>query len=307
MRKTSGAAAAAGARPAAIPHGRRHHKKLYLNRSRGGNFAVDVFLLLMGAFMALPMVYAICQSLKPLDELWMFPPRFFVRNPTLKNFSDLFTLMSDSWVPFSRYLFNTLFIAVVGTGGHLILSSMCAYALAKHRFPGRNLMFQTVVLSLMFSSAVTGIPNFMILSALRLIDTQWALILPAFCSSLGLYLMKQFMEQMVPDALLESARLDGSSEWNTFWRIVMPIVKPAWLTLIIFSFQGLWNSGSNILIQSEQLKTLNYALAQIVNGGIARAGSAAASAVIMMIVPVTIFVITQSNIVETIATSGMKD
>lgn len=288
-------------------HRVRRGKKLYLNRSRGGNIAVNLFLLVMGCFMALPMVYAICQSLKPLDELWMFPPKFFVRNPTLKNFSDLFSLMSDSWVPFSRYLFNTVYIAVIGTGGHLILSSLCAYALAKHRFPGRNLMFQIIVLSLMFSTAVTGIPNFMILSALHLIDTQWALILPAFCSSLGLYLMKQFIEQMVPDALLESARLDGSNEWHTFWHIVMPIVKPAWLTLIIFSFQGLWNSGSNILIQSEQLKTLNYALAQIVNGGIARAGSAAASAVVMMIVPVTVFVITQSNIVETIATSGMKD
>lgn len=285
----------------------RRAKKLYLNRSLGGNVAVAIFLTVFGCFMALPMVYAVMQSLKPLDELWMFPPRFFVRNPTLKNFSDLFTLMSDSWVPFSRYLWNTVFIATVGTGGHLILSSLCAFALAKHKFPGRNLMFQVIVLSLMFSTAVTGIPNFMIMSTLHLVNTQWALILPAFCSSLGLYLMKQFMEQMVPDALLESARLDGSTEWHTFWRIVMPIVKPAWLTLIIFSFQGLWNSGSNILIQSEELKTLNYALTQIVNGGIARAGSAAAAAVVMMIVPVVIFVMSQSNIVETIATSGMKD
>ncbi|MEG1887125.1 MAG: carbohydrate ABC transporter permease [Oscillospiraceae bacterium] len=282
-------------------------KKLYLNRSRGGNVAMFLFLLVFGAFMVLPMVYAISSSLKPLDELWMFPPKFFVQNPTLKNFSDLFSLMSDSWVPFSRYLFNTIMISVIGTTGHVILSSLCAYALAKHKFPGKNFMFQTIVLSLMFSSAVTLIPNFIILSKLRLTDTHLALILPAFCSSLGLYLMKQFMETMVPDTILESARLDGCSEWQTFWKIVMHMVKPAWLTLVIFSFQGLWNSGSNILIQSEHLKTLNYALAQIVSGGIARAGAAAAATVVMMTVPIVIFVITQSNIVETIATSGMKD
>jgi len=284
-----------------------HHKKLYLNRSLGGNIAINIFLLVFGCFMALPMVYAISSSLKPLDELWAFPPRFFVQNPTLKNFTDLFNMMSDSWVPFSRYLWNTIMISVVGTGGHLIIASLCAYVLAKHKFPGRNLMFQTIVLSLMFSGSVTTIPSFMIFSKLGLLNSQWALILPAFCSSLGLYLMKQFMEQLVPDALLESARLDGANEWHIFWRIVMPIVKPAWLTLIIFSFQGLWNIGTNILIQSEQLKTLNYALSQIVSAGVARAGAGAAAAVVMMIIPVTIFVLSQSNIVETMATSGMKD
>ena len=278
-----------------------------LNRSRGGNFAIFVFLTIFGVFMALPAVYAISSSLKPLDELWMFPPKFFVRNPTLKNFTDLFNLMSNSWVPFSRYIWNTVFIAVVGTGGHLVISSLCAYALAKHRFPGQKFMFYTIVLSLMFSTTVTVIPSFIIMSELKLVNTQAAIILPAFCSSLGLYLMKQFMEQMVPDALLEASRLDGANEWKIFWKIVMPIVKPAWLTLIIFSFQGLWNTGTNILIQDEQLKTLNYALTQIVSGGVARAGAASAASVIMMSVPIIIFVLSQSSIVETISTSGMKD
>ena len=287
-----------------------HHKKpkkIYLNRSRGGNIAIFTFLIIFGVFMALPAVYAISSSLKPLDELWMFPPRFFVRNPTFKNFTDLFNLMSVSWVPFSRYIWNTIFIAVVGTGGHLIISSLCAYALAKHKFPGQKFMFSTIVLSLMFSATVTVIPSFIIMSKLHIVNTQSAIILPAFCSSLGLYLMKQFMEQMVPDALLEASRLDGANEWYIFWRIVMPIVKPAWLTLIIFSFQGLWNTGTNILIQDEQLKTLNYALTQIVSGGIARAGTASAASVIMMAVPVVIFVLSQGSIVETISTSGMKD
>lgn len=286
---------------------RKKAKKIYLNRSKGGNIIINSFLVIMSLFMVLPMVYTISNSLKPLSELWMFPPKFFVQNPTLKNFKDLLSLMGDSWVPFSRYLSNTVTLSVIGTTGHLFISSLCAYAFAKHDFPGKNLMFKAVVLSLMFSSAVTGVPSYLIMSKLHLIDSHWAIILPAFCSSLGLYLMKQFMESSIPDSLLESAHIDGANEFTVFWRIVMPLVKPAWLTLIIFSFTGLWNSGASTLIQSESLKTLNYALSQIAAGGIARAGASAAASVIMMIVPILVFVITQSNVLETVATSGMKD
>lgn len=282
-------------------------KKLYLNRSRGGNFVIFLFLALVGIFMALPLVYAISSSLKPLSELWIYPPKFFVQNPTLSNFKDIFSLMSDSWVPFSRYLANTLTVAILGTGGHVIISSLCAYALAKHNFPGKELIFKTVVLSLMFSTAVTGVPSFLIMAKMKLIDSLWSMILPAFCSSLGLYLMKQFMETSIPDALIESAHIDGANEWTIFWKIVMPLVKPAWLTLIIFSFQSLWNVGSTSYIRSEELKTLNYALAQIVSGGVARQGAAAAASVVMMILPIGVFVVTQSNVVETVASSGMKD
>ncbi len=278
-----------------------------LNRSRAGNLMMDILLLLVALFMALPMVYAICNSLKPLNELWVYPPRFFVVNPTLDNFSDLFRLMSGTWVPFSRYLFNTLFIAAVGTAGHVIISSLCAYAMAKHEFPGKAFMFNMVVLSLMFSAAVTGIPSFIIQSRLHLVNTMLVYILPAFSSSLGLYLMKQFMEQVVPDSVLEAARIDGAGEGCVYWRIVMPMVKPVWMTLILFSVQSLWNTGASITIQSEQLKTLNYALSQIMAGGIARAGAGAAASVVMMLVPVTVFIVTQSNVIETMSTSGMKE
>lgn len=283
------------------------HKHLYLNRSPGGNIAILFFLALVGVFMALPLVYSVSSALKPLDELWMYPPRFFVHNPTFKNFRDLFDLMGDNWVPFSRYVFNTFFVSIVGTFGHVILSSLCAYALAKHNFPGRNFLFQMVVLSLMFSAVVTQVPSFLIMSKMKLINTFGAYILPAFCSSLGLYLMKQFIETSIPDSLLEAARIDGAGEGRIFWRVVMPLVKPAWLTLIIFSFQGLWNTTATVLIQREELKTLNNALSQIVSGGIARTGTAAAAAVIMMVVPILVFVISQGSIVETVATSGMKD
>lgn len=289
-------------------------KKIRLSRRARGvkrSYVVDtgiyIILLLFGLFMAIPLVYAVMGSLKPLEELWYFPPRFFVENPTNKNFKDLFRVMDDSWVPFSRYIFNTLFITIVGTAGHVLLASLCAYAMAKHKFPGKNFLFSVVVLSLMFSSAVTSIPNFVIMARLKWVDTYKSLIIPAFSSSLGLYLMKQFMEQMVPDAVLEAARIDGSSEFYIFSRIVMPMVKPAWLTLIMFSFQGLWGISSSAFIRSEELKPLNNALSQILKGGIARAGTGAAASVVMMIVPIAVFIITQSNIIETMSTSGMKE
>lgn len=284
---------------------RKH--KVVLSRSAGGDVGITILLTILGAFMFLPMVYVIAQSLKPLDELWMYPPRFLVQNPTLNNFRDLFTLMNDSWVPFSRYIFNTVFTSVMGTFGHLFIASMCAYALAKIKFPGGKMIFSTIRNSLMFHSTVTAITQFMLMSAFGMVDTYWAIIIPAWGYTLGLYLMKQFMETNVPDTVLESARLDGASELRTYWTIAMPMVKPAWLTLIIYSFQGLWNAGSSIYIYSEQLKSFNYAIGQITAGGIKRAGASAASTVLMMAVPILVFVITQSNIIETMGSSGMKD
>jgi ABC-type glycerol-3-phosphate transport system permease component len=278
-----------------------------VNRSVGGDIGVFIFLAMGGIFMALPMVYAISNAFKPLDEMWIFPPRFFVRNPTLKNFSDLFILMANSWVPFSRYMANTVLISVVGTAGHVIIASLCAYPLAKHKFPGSQAFFRMIVLALMFHASVTAIPNYMVMAKVGWINSHASLIIPAFAMPLGLYLMKQFMEEVVPDSVLESAKIDGASEWLIFWKIVMPMVKPAWLTLIIFSFQSLWNIGDNVFIYSEELKTLPFALGQIMSAGIARAGVGAAVQVMMMIVPVVIFIVSQSNIVETMATSGMKE
>jgi len=285
------------------------HRKLNtkrLNRSLGGDIFSIVILVIFGSFMVLPMIYAICNAFKPLDELFMFPPRFFVRNPTLDNFRDLFLLMAQSWVPFSRYIFNTLFITAAGTAGHVVVASMAAYALEKHKFPGSKLFFSIVVTSLMFSSVVTAIPNYLVMAKLHWLDTYLALIVPAFGYPLGLFLMKQFMET-VPDSLLESARMDGASEFRTFWTVAMPCVKPAWLTLVIFSFQTLWGNTGSTFIYSEELKTLPYALNQILLGGFARAGVGAAVVLLMMIVPVVLFMVTQSSIIQTMATYGIKE
>ena len=278
-----------------------------VSRSTGGTFLLFFILIFFAVLMALPMVLAISNSLKPLSELWEFPPKLFPRSPTLKNFADMFNIMSDSLIPFARYIFNTLFITGVGTAGNIILSSMCAFPLAKKKFPGKDAIFSIIVTSLMFNGTVTAIPNYIVMSTLGWIDTYWSIIVPAFASTLGLYLMKQFMEQSVPSTLLEAARIDGASQWLIFWKIVMPCVKPACLTQLLLSVQALWNLGSSTFIFSDEKKTLAYALGQIVSGGVARAGVGAAVSVFMMVVPISIFAFSQSNIVDTMSTSGMKD
>ena len=277
-----------------------------LNRTLAGDMGINIMLLIVGTLMALPMVYNVMQAFKPLNEMFLYPPRFFVINPTLKNFTDLFRLMGTSWVPFSRYIFNTAFIAIAGTFGNVVLSAMAAYSLSKLKYPGRNFLFKMIVYSLMFNSTVTGITSFIVITWMGWVDTYWAIIVPAWCSTFGLYLLKQFMEDSVHDEILESARLDGASEFRVMWTIAMPMVKPAILTLIIFSFQGLWNTGSSIYVYSEQLKSFSYAIGQVLAGGIARSGAAAASGVIMMSVPILVFVVSQANVIETMSSSGLK-
>lgn len=276
------------------------------NRSLGGDLGIYFMLAAVACLMAFPLVFAVSSALKPLDELFRFPPTIFPKHPTIDNFSDLIVTMGQSWVPFSRYILNTVFITAAGTFGHLVIASMAAFVLAKYDFPGGRFFFAVVTTALMFSGYVTGIPNYVIMSKLNMIDTYWALLLPAFAAPIGLFMMKQFMEGL-PTALIEAAKIDGAKEFRIFWSIVMPNVKPAWLTVIIFSVQSLWNTSASTVIYSEAKKTLVYALQQIQAGGIARTGQAAAVTVVVMAVPIIIFVLSQSQILETMASSGIKD
>lgn len=278
-----------------------------VNRSWYGSLLLFLFLAVCAFFTAMPLVYSVVTSFKPLSELWRFPPSLFtVENPTTNNYLELWTLMSNSWVPLTRYLFNTVLITLLGTLGHVIFACMCAYPLAKHNFPGKRVYNKVIVLAMMFNATVTGIPNYMTMAKLGWIDSYLPMIIPAFGSSLGVYLVVQFMSQ-IPDSILEAARIDGASEWTLFWKVVMPQIKPAWITIMIFSVQNLWNLGANSFVYSEDIKTLPYALQQVVAGGIARSGVAAAVTVILMIVPIAIFVISQSNIVQTMTSSGLKE
>jgi len=277
-----------------------------VNRSTGGNAAVFLMLVILGSFMVLPVVYTVVQAFKPMEELFLFPPRFMVQNPTIKNFKLISQLIDNLWVPFSRYLFNSVFVSAVGTAGNVIIASMAAYPLAKNDFPGKKILFKIVTVALLFSGGVLGLAQYIIMAKLHMINTYWALILPSVATPMGLFLMKQFMEG-ISTSLLEAARLDGMNEFQIYWHIVMPNVKPAWLTMIIFAFQGMWSMTGGNFIYKENLKMLPTALAQIQSGGIARAGVAAAANLLMFIPPVLMFLITQSSIMETMAHAGIKE
>ena len=279
------------------------------NRSPAGTVVLFILILISALFMLLPVLYAIGAAFKPLDEIYIFPPRLFAHNPTWKNFQEIGALADTFWVPMSRYLFNTILICSVTTLGHLLLSSLAAYPLALHNFPGKRFLNTMVKWSLLFTSAAMLLPQYVVMSKLKIINTYWAIILPAMQSSLGLYLMMNFMTQ-VPQGLLEAARLDGASEWRVWYQIVMPNIKPAWLTVMIFTFQAIWNTTGTTqmtqLIYDEKYKMVSSLLSQIVSGGTARAGVGSAFSLLLMLPPVILFILCQSRIIETMSNSGMK-
>ena len=280
---------------------------LHANRSAAGTAVVFLILLFTSLLMMMPFVYSIVQSLKPMEKLFAFPPKFFVQNPTTENYQKLFQLTENLWVPFSRYVFNSVFVSVAGTALYILVASMAAYSLAFGDFPGAKLFNEIVVQALLFSSSVLAVSQYVILAKGRMLNTYWAVILPALSAPLGLFLMRQFMEQMIPKSMLEAAQIDGAGTFTTFWRVVMPVVKPAWLTLIIFTFQSLWSGAGNKYIYREDLKVLPTVLSQISAGGMARAGVAAAAAVVLMIPPILVFMAAPRNVLETMATSGIKE
>lgn len=277
-----------------------------LLRSWWGDLLLYLLLAAIAAFTAMPLVFAVSQAFMPFDEMFRFPPRFIVRHPTLDNIRSLMLLMARSWVPISRYFFNSVIMVVLGVVGNILVTSLAAYPLAKHQFPGRSLFNTLVVASLMIATTVTQIPNYLTLARLGLIDTYWAIIVPTWNYTLGLYLMIKFMESMVSDQLLAAARIDGASEFRVYATIVMPIIRPAWLTSAILVLVSQWKETGGKFIYSEKLKTLPFALTQLSGGGWAWWGPAAVVTVILAAVPVVFFTFAQASIVETMSTSGMS-
>ena len=276
------------------------------SRSFGGNTVIIIFLSLIGVLMVLPFVYAVLQSLKPIEEIYIFPPHFWVTRPTLQNFSDLFHVTSDMWVPFFRYVFNSMFVSVACTVLQVVFASMAAYPLAKHNFRGKNIVFNLIVISLLFSGEVVFLPQYMMITVMGFMDSYFALILPVVAYPLGLYLMRQNMLGF-PDSVIEAARIDGAPEWFLFWHIVMPNMKPVWMTMIVFSFGTIWSKSDTSYIYSEQLKALPTLLNQLAASGVARAGVGAAATVLLMVPPIIIFLVTQKNVIETMTNSGLKE
>ena len=283
----------------------KKYRRVSLSRSTGGTVAIFVFLALVGSFMVLPIVYVLVTAFKPLNEILAYPPKFFVRSPTLNNFSDLIEITQETWIPFERSLFNSMFIAIVGTAAYILIASMAAYPLAKSKRRYIAIYYQVVVLAILFRPEVTRTPLYIIISKLGMVNTYWSLLMPTLAGSFGVFLMRQFM-MTIPDVMIEAARIDGASDFKIWWSMVMPMVKPAWMTLAIFTFRDLWNMGESQYIYEESLKTLTAVMQSISSAGIARAGAGAAVALIMMIPPVVVFIISQSSVMETMATTGIK-
>ncbi len=276
-------------------------------RSRWGNFIYFFFLIIAGLFSVLPILYTVCTSLKPLEEILIFPPRFFVTNPTVENYAALPKLLSNLYVPLSRYIFNSLFVSVVTTVAHILIASMAAFTLSKLPFRGRGVLVMLVQFALLYNAYTLAVPQYFIFSKLHMVDSYLVYILPYLPSTLGVFLMKQYMDSSIPDALLEAARIDGAGFFRMFIRIALPIVRPAWLTLALFAFRDLWSMQPSGTIFSEELKTLPNIMNTISAGGLARSGSAMAATVLLMIPPVLVYWISQSNVMQTMGSAGIKE
>ncbi|PLT46473.1 binding-protein-dependent transport systems inner membrane component [Paenibacillus pasadenensis] len=276
-----------------------------------GGLLLYAFLTVLGGAMLVPLVYMATTALKPVSELFLFPPRFFVQHPTWMNFRDLLLITGTSFVPFSRYIFNSMVVSgcivVFGT----LISAMAAYPLAKHRsMPFNSAIFSMIVLALMFSPIVLQIPQYLLISRSGLMNTYLALILPYLAAPVGMFLMTQFLRQ-IPDALLEAARIDGASEWKVFRIVILPLLKPAIATYALLSFIQAWNDPypSQVYTTQEDMKALPLAI-QTISGGagvIARVGTLAAASFLMIIPTILVFIITQRMVLQTMAHSGLKE
>ena len=276
-------------------------------RSKAGNFFYVLFLVAFGLFSVLPLFYSIVTSFKPLDELLVFPPTFFVKRPTIGNYLVLPDLLSNLQVPLSRYVFNSIFVTVVSTFLYVIVAALAAFTLAKSNIRGKKVFFLVIQFALLFNTYTLSIPQYLIFSWMGIVDTYWVMILPYIASTMGVFLMKQYMEGAIPNALLEAARVDGAGPYRIFFQIALPIVKPCWLTLTLFGFRDIWASIPDGTIFHETLKTLPMIMSQITAGGIARSGSAMAVTVIMMIPPILVYLISQSNVIEAMNSAGIKE
>lgn len=279
---------------------------------RFSRIALYTFIILLLSFTSLPLVYVVCQAFKPLEELSIYPPQFFVRNPTLTNFSTLVGAVSSSDIPFFRYVLNSLYVTVLSVFLSVVICSLAAYGINKLRPTGHNFLNKLIIAALMFSGSVTTIPTYMVVQELGLIDTYAALIVPRLAVSFNLFLMIQFMSQM-PNSLLEAARIDGAREFKVFWNIVMPNVKPAWGTLIVFSFVSSWNDyfGPLVYTSKAAMKTLPLAVQQISGGAgsvsLTRAGASCAATLIMTAPTIIIYTIMQGKVIKTMEYSGIKE
>lgn len=267
-------------------------------------------LTLVAAFMLLPIIFIINHAFKPINELFLFPPAFFVQQPTMQNFKNLFLATAGDIVPFTRYLFNSIVIAALTLASVILVSSMAGYVLSKNKFHFKALIMATILLALMFVPETVAIPRYLIVSGLGLTDTYWGHVIPFVASPVAVFLMKQFIDQ-IPDALLEAAKLEGASEFRMFLQIVMPLAAPAVATISILTFQLIWSDleGSTLYMKDETMKTLAYYVLSLTNGlqnNVAGQGVAAAAGLLVFLPNLFMFLLFQKKVIQTMVHSGVK-
>lgn len=275
-------------------------------KRRFGNILVFILLFAAALFMILPIYLTVIMSIKPVQEIFVFPPKLYVLEPTLSNYTNMFRICSDESVPFSRYVFNSIYVTAVVTIIQVIFSSMIAFCLAKVKFPGAKLINSIIVISLLYQSNVIYIMQYIVLAKMGIVNSMAALILPSAASPICVFLMRQSISQM-PDSIIEAAKVDGAGIFRICWQVVMPNQKPALMTLVIFAFQSAWNIQGGSVIFDESLKTLPTVVQQAASAGLSRAGVAMAAAVFMLVPPTVIFIIAQRHVIETMAYSGIKE
>lgn len=263
----------------------------------------------IAVFMALPILFIFVNAFKPIDELFAYPPRIYVKNPTLENFATLFSVSGTTNIPAARYLLNSIVLTVVSVVGTLYISAAAGYAFSKKKFRGRNRLFELNKLAIMFVPVAVSIPRYLIVVSLGLHDNFLTHILPLMATPVGLFLVKQFIDQM-PNSLIEAAVIDGANDFKILHSIVMPLIKPALATLAIIMFQTAWNSveASLYYLDTEALKSFSFYMSTLSNAGngVAGQGISAAAALIMFLPNLILFIILQSRVMNTMAHSGIK-
>lgn len=274
-----------------------------------GQIPIYIILIPFAFLMLLPIVFIICHAFKPTTELFAFPPQFLVKQPTLQNFRKLAQSASTAGIPISKYVFNSIFVTVVVVVGNIIISTMAGFALSKMEFKGRDALFSINQAALMFVASAVGIPRYLIISGIGVTETYWAHILPLLAQPVTLFLIKQFIDG-VPNALLEAAEIDGASTFRVYYKIILPLVKPAISTGVILSFQQAWGylDSSNLYVSTDSMKTLTFYMSTLAsaNNAVAGQGIAAAAALIMFIPNLVLFLFCQKDVMNTMASSGIK-
>jgi len=282
--------------------------KINPTRFSAGQIKFYAILLPLSIFMMIPVVYQINQAFKPLGELFAFPPTIIARNPSLDNFKDLLALSSSTGVPMSRYLLNSLIVTILTVVLNLVLTITAAYAFSKKKFKGNQALFGLNQLALMFVPTAVAVPRYIVIVRMGMINTWWAHILPLVAMPVGLFLVKQFVDG-IPDALIEAAVMDGAKDFTIIRKVIIPLTKPALATSVVLTFQQVWGAveASNNFITDDSMKTLAFYLGSIAtNNTVAAMGMSAAATVIQMLPPLIIFIITQSQVMNTMSHSGIK-